>query len=180
MTHLTDEQLFDLVDGICNPEEQLLYKTHLAQCPECRALYEEYRAVDVQVNTLFLEQAPADFTEKLMGVWESAEKTQVTWAYRQSKTIFWAAAAAACTLLVVALHYLTATQQMPADVHSTTWSITNKLPGSTFNLGVLTGMLQQEWLLNGFLLINGLLALMVFDKMVLKPFFEKRRQSLAG
>jgi hypothetical protein len=180
MNHLSDEQLFDLVDGVCNAEEQLLYKTHLAQCPECRALYEEYRAVDVQVSTLLMEPAPAGFTEKLMGAWESAGQTQVTWVYRQSKTIFWAAAAAACTLMVMALHFLTATQQIPAEVQNTTLNITNNLPGSTFNYSALTGLLQQEWLLNGFLLINGLLALLVFDKLVLKPFFEKRQQSMAN
>jgi hypothetical protein len=47
-------------------------------------------------------------------------------------------------------------------------------------MGLLTDVFQQQWLLNGFMLLNGLLALVLFDKMVLKPFFEKKRQSIAG
>jgi predicted anti-sigma-YlaC factor YlaD len=180
MNHLSDEQLFDLVDGACAAEDQLLYKTHLAQCPYCRALYEEYCAVDAQVSAMVLERAPDGFTEKLMGAWESGEQTQVTWAYRQSKTIFLAAAMAACTLLALALYYLTVTRQIPVEVQNTASSVTNQMPGLSLNMGLLTDVFQQQWLLNGFMLLNGLLALVLFDKMVLKPFFEKKRQSMAG
>jgi hypothetical protein len=89
-------------------------------------------------------------------------------------------AVAACSLLFVAFYYLTATRQMPVQVQEQTYTLSTKLPGISLSVSLLTSVFQQEWLLNGFLLGNLLLALLLFDKLVLKPFFEKKRQALAG
>jgi hypothetical protein len=136
MEHLTDEQLFDYVDGSCSAAEGQLYKTHLAGCADCRALYDEYRAVDAQLIAFALEPAPVQFTDKLMDTWASAQENA--------------------------------------------FGLDTILPGVSLDGNGLINFLQQEWLLNGFLLVNAVLGLLLFDKLVLKPFFEKKRQALAG
>ncbi len=180
MLHLTDEQLFDYLDGSCTAEEREVCREHLAACSQCQALYDEYRLIDVQLTAIALERAPEHFTETLIDAWQASKQVDATWTYRRSKSLFWAAAMAACTLLVIAFYYLTATQQMPAQVQEQTYTISTKLPGVALNISILTSIFQQEWLVNGFLLVNVLLALLLFDKLMLKPFFEKKRQALAS
>ncbi len=180
MEHLTDEQLFDYIDGNCRAAEGLLYKTHLAGCGDCRALYNEYRAVDAQLAAFTLEPAPVQFTDKLMDTWASAQPAPLTVAYHRSKTIFWALPVAASALLFVAFVSLWFAGQLPASVQEHAFTLDTILHGVSSDGSGFISFLQQEWLLNGFLLVNAVLGLLLFDKLVLKPFFEKKRQALAG
>jgi anti-sigma factor RsiW len=180
MEHLTDEQLFDYIDGSCPAAEEQLYKAHLAGCADCRALYDEYRAVDAQLAALALEPAPVQFTDKLMVAWKSAQPVQVPVAYRRSKTIFWALPVAACALLFILFFSLWFAGQLPASAQENAFALDAALPGISLGVSSLSSFFQQEWLLNGFLLVNAVLGLLLFDKLVLKPFFEKKRQALVG
>jgi len=87
---------------------------------------------------------------------------------------------AAGSLLVIALYYLGATGQVPVGVQEQTYVLSTKVPALVLGINLVVDVLSQEWLLNAFLLVNALLALLLFDKLVLKPFFQKKRQTLAG
>jgi|GEM_PF-3114013 len=178
MEHLTDEQLFDYIDGSCPAAEGQLYKIHLAGCADCRALYEEYRAVDAQLAAFVLEPAPVQFTDQVMDAWVASQPAPVRVASRRSKTIFWALPVAACTLLFITFFSLWF--QLPASERENAFSLDANLPALSLDVSGLTSFFQQEWLMNGFLLLNAVLGLLLFDKLVLKPFFEKKRQALAG
>jgi anti-sigma factor RsiW len=180
MEHLTDEQLFDYIDGSCSAAEGQLYQTHLAGCAGCRALYDEYRAVDAQLAAFALKPAPVQFTDKLMDAWANAQPVQAPVAYRRSKTIFWALPVAACALLFILFFSLWFAGQLPASAQEDAFALDATLSGVSLGVNGLTNFFQQEWLLNGFLLVNAVLGLLLFDKLVLKPFFEKKRQALAG
>ena len=180
MEHLTDEQLFDYIDGSCSAVEGQSYKVHLDSCADCQALYDEYRAVDAQLVALALEPAPVHFTDRLMDTWASVQPVQAPAVYRRSKSVFWALPVAACALLFIAFFSLWFTGQLPAFVQDDAFSLNDNLPGVSLGINGLANFFQQEWLLNGFLLINAVLGLLLFDKLVLKPFFEKKRQALAG
>ena len=41
MKHISDEEMFRLVDGECTPDEQMAFQTHLRECAGCKALYTE-------------------------------------------------------------------------------------------------------------------------------------------
>lgn len=180
MEHLTDEQLFDYIDGSCPAAEAQLYKTHLAGCTDCRALYDEYRAVDAQLAAFALEPAPVQFTDQLMDAWASAQPVPAAVVRRRSKTIFWALPLAACALLFAMCFALWFAGELPASLWENAFALDPKMPNFLLDGSGLIGFFQQEWLLNGFLLVNAVLGLLLFDKLVLKPFFEKRRQTLAG
>ncbi len=180
MEHLTDEQLFDYIDGSCPAAEAQLYKTHLAGCTDCRALYDEYRAVDAQLAAFALEPAPVQFTDQLMDAWANAQPVPAAVTRRRSKTIFWALPVAACTLLFILFLSLWFAGQLPATSLEKALVLDPKLPNLLLDESGLVSFFQQEWLLNGFLLVNAVLGLLLFDKLVLKPFFEKKRQTLAG
>ena len=178
MEHLTDEQLFDYIDGSCSAAEGQLYKTHLAGCAGCRALYDEYRAVDAQLAAFALEPAPVQFTDKLMDAWAVSQPVQAPVAYHRSKTIFWALPVAASALLFIVFFSVWFAGQVPAQENTPALDAT--LSGVSLGVSGLASFFQQEWLLNGFLLVNAVLGLLLFDKLMLKPFFEKKRQALAG
>jgi anti-sigma factor RsiW len=183
MEHLTDEQFFDYIDGSCSAAERQLYQTHLAGCTGCRALYDEYRAVDAQLAAFALQPAPVQFTDKLMETWAASQPVQPVQApvaYRRSKTIFWALPVAACALLFVVFFSLWFAGQLPASAQENPVALDATLSGVSLGVSGLASFFQQEWLLNGFLLVNAVLGLLLFDKLVLKPFFEKKRQALAG
>jgi anti-sigma factor RsiW len=177
---LTDEQLFDYIDGSCSAAEGQLYKTHLAGCASCRALYEEYRAVDAQLAAFALEPAPVQFTDTLMDAWAVAQPVPARMAYRRSRTIFWALPVAACALLFIVFLSVWFAGPLPVPAQENALALDAALADVLAGLSGLTGFFQQEWLLNGFILVNAVLGLLLLDRLVLKPFFERKRQALVG
>jgi hypothetical protein len=71
-------------------------------------------------------------------------------------------------------------RQLPASGQENAWAPRYRTARVSLDgIGIIR-FFQQEWLLNGFLLLNAVLGLLLFDKLVLKPFFEKKRQALVG
>jgi hypothetical protein len=121
-------------------------------------LYDEYRAVDAQLAAFALEPAPVQFTDKLMDAWAKGQPMQAPVAYRRSKTIFWALPVAACTLLFILFFSLWFAGQLPASGQENAWALDTALPGVSLDgIGIIR-FFQQEWLLNGFLLLNAVLG----------------------
>lgn len=54
------------VDGALSPAEQKKLESHLASCPECRALYEELTALHAALSDLPPVEVPAGLTERIM------------------------------------------------------------------------------------------------------------------
>lgn len=54
------------IDGALSPVEQEKLDSHLASCPECRALYEELTALHAALSGLPPVEVPADLTEHIM------------------------------------------------------------------------------------------------------------------
>lgn len=54
------------IDGALSPAEREKLDAHLADCPECRALYEELAAVHAALLDLPPVEVPADLTERIM------------------------------------------------------------------------------------------------------------------
>jgi hypothetical protein len=113
-----------------------------------------------------------------MDAWMAAQPAPVRVASRRSKTVFWALPVAACALLLIAFFSLWF--QLPASEQEKALSLDANLPTLSLEVSGLTSFFQQAWLMNSFLLLNAVLGLLLFDKLVLKPFFEKKRQALAG
>jgi anti-sigma factor RsiW len=60
--HLTDAQAQRVVDGALLEAETALVERHVAECLECQATVESYRALAVALEDLAVPPLPADFT----------------------------------------------------------------------------------------------------------------------
>lgn len=54
------------LDGALSPAESKQLETHLAQCPECRALYEDLLSLHTSLTELPSVEPPQDLTERIM------------------------------------------------------------------------------------------------------------------
>lgn len=70
------EQYWDLIsyslDGVLTEEEQRRLDRHLAQCPECRAMWEQLSGLEPEL--MELEAPPADFTDRVMAAAAETEQ----------------------------------------------------------------------------------------------------------
>ncbi|HOQ31170.1 MAG TPA: hypothetical protein PLA12_01520 [Candidatus Hydrogenedens sp.] len=63
MTHLTDEQISELLDGFCvlNQKQQ----EHLQHCPECKKKLEEWQSISICVQNLPVQSVPDELTSRI-------------------------------------------------------------------------------------------------------------------
>ncbi len=170
MQHLTDEQLFEYIDREGSVEEKNNYQQHLATCPACQALYQEYQAIHLQLNSLILEKPSIQFTDKLIASWEAEVVTEaklVPTYNPMSKSRLWAGLAVVAILLILVLYYV------PLWGY---WGVDDSSPSSYTWLSIF----QRDSVVKGFLLANGLLLLLLVDKLILKPLFERKHKTTIG
>jgi anti-sigma factor RsiW len=161
MNHLTEEQIWDILDGNALPEVQKEHAQLLQTDAAYRAHFETYSSLHDQLCNLELDAPSMRFEQNLM------ERLQPSVKMQRSKsrlplvfTVFMSVFA----IIAVAL-----------------------IPNSNTPLAVPTpDILKQidtegalSWLSNpifiyGFILFNLVLFFTVLDKKVFKPFFEKR------
>lgn len=81
-----------------NPAKAAEWERHLAQCPECKAAWQEAQAVDQRLQACFQEEPGKDFARIVM------QKAALLPARRDSRPLWWTAgltAAATAMLLMV-------------------------------------------------------------------------------
>ncbi len=87
------------VDGCNTPEEEARLQTHLAECPDCRRVLEEYEALDAGIAGLS-RGMPENFTANVMRAVE-AEPRKAAPAKPRKFTFGFATAAAAVAAIVL-------------------------------------------------------------------------------
>lgn len=103
------------VDGSLTPGERAGLKAHLAQCPECRQLYEDFSALHAALGDLPAPgRVPEDLTKRIM---EQVEGDNVIpFAPKKPKAWRrWGASAAAIALVVAGGRLVWLRQQTSAD-----------------------------------------------------------------
>jgi anti-sigma factor RsiW len=73
--HLTDAQAQRLVDGMLSAAEAPAVERHAAACAECRATVETYRMLATALEELEAPELPADFTDGVLALVETRERT---------------------------------------------------------------------------------------------------------
>ena len=164
MNHPTDEDLVRLIDDEATPEAQTAYRAHLDQCPACQRLHRELTATERWMVALPLENPPADFTDQLM---EKLHPAGAFLSYRSLNNLHFLLGAIGLTLSVLAVSLWLA-----GSVRLLPSAVGNGGPGAVLDFFLL---LRNPLVKNVLLVINGILALLVFDKRVLQPFFHRRR-----
>jgi len=72
--HLTDAQAQRLADGVLSGAEAPEVERHAAECVECRATVEIYRALAAGLEDLEVPALPADFTESVLARIDAQER----------------------------------------------------------------------------------------------------------
>jgi predicted anti-sigma-YlaC factor YlaD len=167
MKHLTDEELFRLLDGECSAEEKNTFEAHIHTCAACMALYKDLKAIDLQLQQLPIESPSLDFTEKLM---DKLQVAPVLQRKSQRKTyLLMLAPFGVIFVLSMLLLAGYAAGWLTFGSGTETIPFHFKLPSVN-----LQPLLENSWLVYLFLLVNAVLALLLLDKAVVQPFFRKR------
>lgn len=94
------------LDGALSPEEQARLEAHLAQCPACKALYEDLSMIHQNLLDLPPVEVPQGLTERIMdAVAAEAAQSKVVPLPQPRKSAFpwqrWAATAAAVAVVIL-------------------------------------------------------------------------------
>jgi predicted anti-sigma-YlaC factor YlaD len=168
MRHISDEEMFRLVDGECSAEEQTYFQTHMQECAACKALYTEIASLDTQLQQMILESPSADFTEKLMDKWQAAPHVDQSFFFNRSysRITTWMAFGFGLILILLSGTSL--------GLFNNLLSFTQPDSQVKYDLTGLQSLLQNELLLTVFMIVNAVLVLLIVDKTVLQPYFRKR------
>ena len=107
MTHCDEyvELISAALDGALSPEEQARLEAHLAQCPDCRTLYEDLSKLRQALRELPPMEIPAGLTERIMhaGAAEAAETKVVPLPAKKPVSLRWRKWAATAAVLALIL-----------------------------------------------------------------------------
>lgn len=172
---LTDEQIFDIIDGYANQELLRHHANLLENSSEYKTYFEELESLHLELSALKIEKPSTQFTENILSKLSfEFEKTAVPLIKRKSwsnQLIYIFVGIIASVLAVLTIGLLSDFQLNPS---------TTKVPYiRIINDSLLSLML---FLKNDFLkiavVINLIVLLMIFDKKVLKPYFINRKITL--
>ncbi len=100
------EEYIDLIstaiDGALSPEERDRLNAHLASCPECKALYEEFSALHTALSDLPPVEVPADLSGRILEA--VAAETVIPFAPPKKKSSLrrgWLASAAVLAIMLL-------------------------------------------------------------------------------
>ena len=176
MTHLTDEELWDMIDGLESASGKTFQVTHLSVCANCQARRQTLLAMHGQLSRLPLETPSLGFTDNIAAQWAAEAQFQsVTAALntaalntaalkkqrRPTAPLVFSALLAALTVVILTLIY-----QYPAAMPA--------MPGVAEAMHTGGKALASKSVLNAMLLANALLLLWLFNRWVLAPLFKSR------
>lgn len=165
---LTDEQIFDILDG-CADAEVLQQHTHLlASSVVYLQYFNELAAIHSDLADMPLEKPSADFAANVLAA-IPAEKPAFalvkkrTWSTKFMYGFFGTMVAVFLTTIVVAIIYQPSSET------------TIKLP--TQVVGFFNGFMTSYFIQIA-ILVNLMVLLVVFDRKILRPYFKQRSITL--
>jgi anti-sigma factor RsiW len=165
MKHLTDEELFQLIDGEVSAEGKEAYQAHLVACEACQSLYKELNAISAYLSEAPLDMPSANFTNQLLDKW-ALSAAPLT--YRKINNLNFLLLAIGLTLFtIVGSLWLAGQVSFPAIIGNSAVA--------PVDLTYMSSFFQQPWIETLLLVVNGILALLLLDKLVLQPFFSRKQ-----
>ena len=157
MKKISEEEMWEVIDGLATPEIMEQHEKLMLESPEYKAEFQKYAFMDEQLLKLDLEMPSMRFTENVLDNVLSLKKATP----RTDKTpLFFMLFMGALSALVVWMIFSTPT--------------TSTMPALTVNTEGVTSILSNPIWAYGFLIFNIILFFVILDKKVLKPYFDKR------
>ncbi len=165
MKMLTDEQIFDILDGNATEEVKVLHNHLLDNSEEYKANFKEMEVLHSNLDGMAIEQPSAQFTENILAniQWETVIVKKKSWS---SKLIY--------VFIGVMTSILVAT-----IIFTLLYSSTPKTTISEPNYWLeMTTTFLTDTFTKIAILVNLVVLLVIFDRKVLKPYFLHRKMTL--
>ncbi len=162
---LTDEQIFDILDGCASKDILSQHQNLLSESVEYKAYFEELEAVHFDLADLKIEKPSPEFTENLLAniayapTKKKSWSSQLTWIFLTVMSVFFV------VTLGLALFYFSNSNSAIEIPRVNNLEVVNN-----FSTDLLVKLI---------LLINLIVLLVIFDKKVLKPYFMNRKVRLS-
>jgi hypothetical protein len=160
MKPLTEEQIWDILDGLAEPEIIEQHAVLMKENAEYRVIFNQHALLQEQLLKLDLEQPSMRFTQNIMGKVMPKVQTEVK---QDRAPIYFLGGMFIMAMILIGLIF-----RIPSA------PTTSELP---INTEGVASLMTNSTLLNSFLIINLLLFFVVLDKYVLKPYFQKKLSS---
>ena len=164
MKMLTDEQIFDILDGCATKEILSQHRNLLSVSVEYKTYFEDLEAINLDLLALPIETPSTQFTEILLANIDYAQvkkkswSSQLTWIILAIMSVFFVGT------ISLALFYFSNSNSAIEIPKVNNLNVIN-----TFSTGILVKAL---------ILVNLIVLLAIFDKKVLKPFFLNKKMRL--
>lgn len=165
---LTDEQIFDIIDGCASAELMQLHSHLMNNSLEYKQYFNELEAIHLDLAALPLEQTSVNFTEKVLA-YIPEEKIVVIHARERvwSRKLTYIFGGTMVAMFLIAVGIIIAFQSA-SDVTGNSPDIFSKYVST----------LQVQYFTKIAVLLNLIVILVVFDKKILRPYFRHRKVSL--
>ena len=162
---LTDEQIFDILDGIASAEMQRQHSYLLAISPEYKANFQEIEALHLDLVVLPIEKPSVQFTENILSsiafapVKKKSWSSQLTWIFFALMSVFFV------VTISITVFYFSNSNSVIEIPRVNNFEVVN-----TFSTDILVKI---------FLLGSLIVLLAIFDKKILKPYFMNKKMRLS-
>jgi hypothetical protein len=155
MKHLSDDQIFDILDGMADSETQQKHQDLWQSSVEYRRHFEEIQALHLQLSSLSVEEPSAEFTKNVLGqvAFKQATDWSIQWIWGLGLT---------CLGFMILMVALLSQPTLRAD----------------YQLIKISSFYQ--YFAQAIVAVNAILLLLLLDKKFLKPYFENRIMSYNG
>lgn len=171
---ITEQQLFNLIEGKCSTDESRKIKDSISSSPELKAKYQELLYMHQTMTRNNIVKTPNGFLDRVMSGLES-KKFIVEDLFNSINKLGLKFIAMMAILMIVSIYFVA------NDAIALNFSglIENATIVKDYNLDVIPvdSFLNDKIILNGLLFSGLIVMLLLFDKAVLKPFFSKRNAS---
>ena len=165
MKMLTDEQIFDILDGCATKEILSHHRNLLSVSAEYKTYFEDLEAINLDLLALPIETPSTQFTEILLANIDYAQVKKKSW----SSQLTW-------IILAIMSVFFVGTISLALFYFSNSNSAI-EIP-KVNNLNIISTFLT-EILVKVLILVNLIVLLAIFDKKVLKPFFLNKKMRLS-
>ena len=162
---LTDEQIFDILDGCASKDILSQHQNLLSESVEYKAYFEELEAVHFDLADLKIEKPSPKFTENLLANIAYAPTKKKSWSSQLTWILLTAMSVFFVVTLGLALFYFSNSNSAIEIPRVNNLEVVNN-----FSTDLLVKLI---------LLINLIVLLVIFDKKVLKPYFMNRKVRLS-
>ncbi len=156
MERLSEEQMWEVIDGLASPEILQQHNQLLLTDKEYKAEFQQYNFLEQHLLKLDLEVPSMRFTENVID--NALQIKKLDTKKDKSPAIYLAAMVVLSALLVKLFSAVSAPNGGSNPVE---------------NEGFLS-LLVNPFLINGFIVVNVILFFVLLDKKIAKPFFEKK------